>query len=101
MINTQSEHLIIMSEVPNHVPKRRGRKVHLASPYRWAKAGLSGVRLETIYIAGAQYTSTEALERCWHRLTAVNTGISNEPASKKRATAAHSRAMRELEEAGI
>ncbi len=78
MINTQSETIFPLRETPDHLPKRNGRKCHLASIYRWKQCGLSGVRLETIYIGGTQYTSKEALERFFQRVTAVK------PASHRR-----------------
>jgi hypothetical protein len=101
MIEIKSETLIRLAEVPNHLPKRRGRKVHIASVYRWVKAGLSGVRLETVYVGGAQFTSHEALDRFAQQLTAVKTGIVIKPATSKRAMAAHGAAKRKLDAMGI
>lgn len=101
MIQTQSEQLIRISEVPSLLPKRHGRKTHVASVYRWIKAGLSGVRLESVYVGGIQYSSLEALERFCQRVTEVKTGLAVQPNSARRSSAAHERAMRELDEAGI
>lgn len=95
------EKLFPLREAPDHLPRRSGRKCHLASVYRWVKGGLSGVRLETLYIGGTQYTSEEALGRFFQRVTEAKSGLPSAPASSKRSNAAHERAMRELQEAGI
>lgn len=101
MTITRFETLIRLAEVPNHLPKRRGRKIHVASVYRWVKAGLSGVRLETVYVGGTQFTSEEALDRFTRQLTAVKTGVVTRPATGKRAAAAHEAAKRKLDAMGI
>ncbi len=80
MIEIEKENLVLLSEVPKVLPKRRGKPVHLSACYRWMKSGLSGVRLETILVGGQRFTSTEALNRFWHRVTAVRDGVPAEKA---------------------
>ena len=74
MINPQVEGLVLLSHVPNILPKRRGRKINLSTVYRWKNRGLDGVRLETCYRAGRQYTSVEALRRFDEAVTAARNG---------------------------
>lgn len=61
-------HLFPLKEVPDRIPPRRGRKVHRSVGYRWAKAGLDGVRLRTVAIGGELHTSEEWL---WEFIEAV------------------------------
>jgi hypothetical protein len=42
--------------------------------WRWAEYGVAGIRLETIYIGAVRYTSREALQRFFERVTAARTG---------------------------
>ncbi len=47
MINMQSETILTLSEAANRLPKRRrGKRPHVATMYRWARNGLRGTRLE-------------------------------------------------------
>jgi hypothetical protein len=69
MIDLASETIISLSEVPKHLPAKRGRRFHLATIYRWAQCGLRGVRLETLRLGGSRVTSVEALQRFAERLT--------------------------------
>lgn len=63
------ENLFPLIEAANHLPKRNGRKRPKATIYRWAQSGVSGVRLETIYVGGTMYTSAEAITRFFERVT--------------------------------
>jgi hypothetical protein len=101
MIEIDSENLILLSDVPKSLPKRRGKPVHLSACYRWMKTGLSGVRLETVLVGGQRFTSTEALNRFWHRVTAVRDGIPAESAIVQSASRPSSNeANQELSKAG-
>jgi len=62
-VSLQNETLITLSDVANHLPKRRGRKVHYSTIFRWAKKGVRGRILETMLIGGIRYTTLEALAR--------------------------------------
>ena len=63
MIDIAKEKLITLSEATKYVPRRRkGKKAHPATLYRWAARGLRGVRLETIRIGGSLCTSQEKLQ---------------------------------------
>ena len=62
-IELSTETPITIAEVPLHIPKRRGRKVHYSTVYRWMTKGVRGRRLESLLIGGVRYTTLEALAR--------------------------------------
>jgi len=55
--------------------RRRGKKCHVSTLYRWASVGCRGVRLETVQIGATCCTSREALQRFFESLTANRSGI--------------------------
>jgi hypothetical protein len=64
-----------LSDTPKHVPVRRnGKRLHIATAFRWAKDGVRGVKLETIRVGGTLCTSVEALQRFFEKLSATDTG---------------------------
>ena len=70
MIDLKSESIVSLSEAGGFLPRRRSRKrPQPATLYRWASAGLRGVRLETIQVGGTLCTSIEALQRFFDRLS--------------------------------
>lgn len=54
---------IVLGDVPNYVPKRRGKKLHYSTAFRWATKGVRGRKLPSILVGGIRYTTLEALER--------------------------------------
>lgn len=76
MIDTTTETIFPLSEAPAHIPARRGKRVHVCQPFRWASKGLKAangerIRLEWIQIGGSRCTSLEALARFFARLSAT------------------------------
>lgn len=70
MISIAAETLLPIRDVPSQLPKRSdGKKLHLSAVYRWIRAGIRGVVLETIRLGGCTYTSVEALQRFGERLS--------------------------------
>lgn len=70
VIRIDTEQLVSMAQATGLVPTRTsGKKIHVATLYRWANVGLHGVRLETVQIGGHRYTSKEALGRFFQALT--------------------------------
>lgn len=58
------EELIELKQVTHRLPRRpNGRRVHIATIYRWVNGGVQGHRLEAMKIGGTTYTSLEAMER--------------------------------------
>lgn len=72
MFDPSVENPIPLTRVPKVVRwlpgRRRGRKLNIATVFRWAQRGLRGVMLETISIGGTKCTSEEALKRFFARL---------------------------------
>ena len=59
MIDLAVETLIPLNQIPHRVPSaRRGKRIGLATLYRWLDRGL-----ESVKIGGTRYSSTEALAR--------------------------------------
>lgn len=100
MIEIDKENLVLLSEVPKILPKRNGKAVHLSACYRWMRSGLSGVRLETVLVGGQRFTSKEALNRFWHRVTAVRDGVPIEKAIVATSKPNAKQATKELEASG-
>jgi hypothetical protein len=70
MIDSTTETLISLTEAAKSVPRRRrGRKTHLSTLYRWATVGVRGVVLESLQCGGSRVTSREALQRFYERLS--------------------------------
>ena len=97
-INVDVEDMILFSDLPNHLPKKNGKKISLPTCYRWRNTGLEGIRLEVCYIAGIVYTSKQALRRFDERVTAAKLAP-NVPMSKatpKQVAKAHEAAKKRL-----
>lgn len=56
-------HLISLREVAQVLPRRREKKVHYSTIYRWATKGARGKVLESQLVGGVRYTTVEALRR--------------------------------------
>jgi hypothetical protein len=70
VIDTTSETILTLSQAADELPRRRrGRKGHPSTLYRWIATGCRGVRLESIQIGGTCCTSLEALQRFFEALT--------------------------------
>ena len=70
MIDSVSESLLCLSQAAEELPRRRrGKKTHISTLYRWATSGCRGVRLETIQVGATCCTSREALQRFFERLS--------------------------------
>jgi hypothetical protein len=70
MIDTQSEQVITFGQAADCLPRRRrGRKTHVSTIYRWASSGHKGVILESLQIGGTRCTSKQALQRFFERLS--------------------------------
>ncbi|GJM20470.1 MAG: hypothetical protein DHS20C15_03850 [Planctomycetota bacterium] len=96
MIDMQADTLVHLREVPDLLPRRRGRKVHLSTVYRWTDRGVGGTKLETLKVGGVAYTSQEALARFIANLSGeTQTTTSHAPSRHDL------RAARELDEDGI
>jgi len=69
--------------LPGLLPRRRGRKVHISTIYRWVKQGVGGRRLETVKIGGLLYTSAEALSTFANRSGDEPGGDTSQPSPRR------------------
>jgi len=85
--------------------RRRGRKIHVSTVFRWMQQGIRGIRLEGVKIGGTCCTSEAALKRFFAALSAADplcAATSPAPSRTPAAgTRARRRADRELSKAGI
>ena len=72
MIELSRDDVFPLTELPNRVPPRNGRRLHKATCFRWAARGRLGVKLEVILIGGVRHTSLQALQRFCDEVTAVS-----------------------------
>ncbi len=75
MIDSASESLLTLAQAAEQLPRRRrGRKTHVSTLYRWTTAGCRGVRLDTIQVGATRCTSREALQRFFEQLSQGSRG---------------------------
>ncbi|WP_165251238.1 DUF1580 domain-containing protein [Paludisphaera soli] len=94
MIDSSCEALLPLAQAADELPRRRrGRKTHISTLYRWATAGCRGVVLETIQVGATRCTRREALQRFFERLsTPVQAGAGIAPSPSGRTLAQRRRA---------
>ena len=97
-----AKEVIPVEDLPNILPKKRGRKLHYSTVYRWCSRGCRGVKLETFLYGGTICTTPEAITQFFERLNATRSGSqptpTRTPAARRRASEA---AARELERMGV
>jgi Protein of unknown function (DUF1580) len=75
-IDLRRETAITLAEVAQHLPKRKGRKVHYSTIFRWASKGVRGRTLETLLVGGVRFTTMEALGRFLDRPISNSANVS-------------------------
>jgi len=71
--NWVNENLITLSAAAKRLPqRRRGKRPHASTLFRWTTRGLRGVVLESTQVGGTRCTSLEALQRFFNRLKSLN-----------------------------
>ena len=94
VIDFRQETLISLAEAAKYIPRGKRKRLHASTVYRWTTNGVRGVVLESIQCGGTRYTSLEALDRFFKRLS--------QPASPQPIVGPSLRqAEQELEAAGI
>lgn len=53
---------IPLKDLPAHLPKKRGKKIAVSTIYRWTRAGVAGVRLETSWVGGMRVVDLSAVD---------------------------------------
>lgn len=103
MINPNEEQLLSLADAARNLPRRRrGKRPHISTVYRWTTHGCKGVVLDSVQIGGTRCTSHEALARFFSALTAqadVGRRDSAEPSPNRRQ--AIEKARESLRRAGI
>ena len=79
-IDLTNDTLIALSEVPQHLPKRNGKKVHYSTVYRWATKGARGRILDTELVGGIRYTTVSALQE-FIAMTTLQANVQQEAAA--------------------
>ena len=101
MIDISSETLVSLTQATRHLPRRRkGKRPHASTLFRWAQKGCKGVRLETIQVGGTRCTSFEALQRFFEALTAPTAPAAPTTTSRARQRSI-AQAEADLDDAGI
>jgi hypothetical protein len=75
MIDSASETLISLTDAARSLPRRRrGRKTHVSTVYRWTVSGVHGITLEWLQCGGTRCTSREAMQRFFEALSRRQAG---------------------------
>jgi hypothetical protein len=74
VVDVAIETIFPLSELPDRIPPRFGRKLSIPTSYRWSTRGVRGIVLETVQVGGTRYTSVEALRRFTEALTRARDG---------------------------
>lgn len=99
MIDIHSEILITLAQAADELPRRRrGRKTHVCTLYRWTSSGCRGVVLESLQVGATRCTSREALQRFFQKLSGpMQAGTEPEPVGTGRTLAQRLRASTEAD----
>ena len=107
-IDIRSEEIFSLTaatKLPCFANRRSGKRIHVSTLWRWATAGVGGVKLETIMAGGSRMTSFEAIERFFEQSTLHADGEHVAQPQSPRMTAARRKqieaAERRLVKAGI
>jgi hypothetical protein len=79
-LDFDNEQPITLADVPRHVPKRQGKKIHYSTVYRWVSKGARGRVLESALVGGVRFTTVEAVGRFLAANTSTPTS-ENQPLS--------------------
>jgi len=99
MIDMTREQLIPFNQLPDHLPKTNGKKINIATLYRWRNNGLHGVKLEVCFVGGKLHSSKEAILRFDIAVTDAVERKHHSPVrqpTKRQANSAHALAKRRL-----
>ena len=102
MIDIQNEEVVSLAEAAKSkcLPRRRkGKRPHVATLFRWTTVGVRGVVLETLQCGGTRCTSVQALQRFFERCTDPSAPAKTNTTKAREHEIA--KAERELDAAGI
>lgn len=96
-IDIATEQVVTFREAAKLCPRRRrGRKPHVSTFYRWSRTGL-----ETIRVGGQLCTSVEAVQRFFDRLTGTPSTRPSPVTTQRRAVCHPDQIERELSALGL
>lgn len=102
MIDPKAPDLCPISQAAKLFPSPNGKKIHIATLWRWVQEGRRGIQLETVVVGGRRYTTPEAAREFCEALTskATRTTVAPPTRSPGRRDRATTRANAELEAKG-
>lgn len=103
-IQVETDRLVELSHVPNVLEKQIGKRLNLATIYRWRQRGIAGIRLETILIGGRAFTSMEALQSFFQQSVEAkhgNQAVATSAEIKRSRLSSEKRLEAEAKELGI
>ena len=100
-IDVLQEELLTLAQAARRARPKGQRPAAPCTIWRWAKRGISGIRLETIYMGGTRYTSVEALQRFFDAVTLARStqGVAQAPNAESGIRSAATK--KRLHEAGL
>lgn len=99
MIDPLTEETMPLGQAAKRVPRLRvGRNVHPSTLWRWATAGVKGVKLETVKVGATTCTSIEALGRFFAAVNGAGLALSGSKLNNKEQ---RKRTQHDLDAAGI
>ena len=96
-IDLQKERPRSLTEAAKGLPNRPS----VRTLFRWSKKGINGIVLETVKLGHRRYTSDEALQRFFERITNATTGPETSSRTSRDRERRIAAAERELDQAGI
>jgi hypothetical protein len=81
-------------------PRRRGRKTHVSTLFRWSTSGCRGIVMPTIQCGGTRCTSVEGIQWFFEQLTELSRDRGKAETAAIPLRRSPSRRRRESEEAG-
>lgn len=96
--------LIPLRDVPSLLPRGRGgKRIHIATVYRWTDPGCRGIRLRYAQLGATRCTTRAWLAEFMAALTAAGTDAQNSPPARTPAARRreYERAERALDQMGV
>jgi hypothetical protein len=97
------EKLLTLPQAAATLPRKRGKRVHASTIYRWIRHGVRGIRLESCLVGTTRCTSLPAVRRFSQKLSRVKEGERSAnnvatPRSLRRAERDNARAKKALQD---
>ena len=80
-IDPTRDRLLALRRLPAWFESRTGERMHRSVGYRWAKHGVRGLRLPTIRLGSARFTSEEAISWWSAAIDGADAGTAAAPAA--------------------